>query len=86
MVKRILDKSEYIHSADVEKFTIGNINTIKKTLFGKEIELYNDPWMWHLHLKITDACNADCAFCVEKGCKKNDKPEHFLENLELMLT
>ena len=86
MVKRILDKSEYIHSADVEKFTIGNINTIKKTLFGKEIELYNDPWMWHLHLKITDACNAGCAFCVEKGCKKNDKPEHFLENLELMLT
>lgn len=87
MVKRILDRENYVHCADVEKLEATNgIKSKIVELFGKSIELYDDPWMWHLHLKITDYCNAKCAFCVEKNCAKNDQPEHFIENVDKMLT
>lgn len=87
MVKKIINRNEYIHSADAEKFSdVETINIKNVELFGKKIELYDDPWMWHFHLKITDICNAKCSFCVEQGCKKNEQPKHMLENIDKMLT
>lgn len=89
MIYHAYSKDTYMHAADVEKLVHtpnDNLKLKMVSLFGKNIELYDDPWMWHLHLKVTDVCNAHCEFCVEKNCAKNDKPEHFLENLDVMLS
>lgn len=88
MVRRIYDRDQYLHKVDVEQYNIfdNNITVLQKELFGKEVKVYDEEWMWHLHLKITDVCNANCDFCVEKS-HRNDKanPELFLKNTDLML-
>lgn len=83
----ITDRNKYIKKCDVSQLPIEYSNTKKVELFGKQIELFDDPWMWHLHLKCTDVCNANCRFCVEK-VHRNDigNSEHFLENTDRMLT
>ena len=83
----IKDKNQYIRKCDVESLPIDYADTKCVELFGKPIKLFNDPWMWHLHLKCTDTCNANCGFCVEK-CHRNDKgnPSNFLYNTDTMLS
>lgn len=89
MIKHVLSKEEYIHSADVEKLDVlgappSPVKTVK--LFGKQVELYDDPWMWHVHLKCTDLCNAKCDFCIEKSCKFADNPGRFIKNADKLLS
>lgn len=89
MIYHAHTKAEYLHCADVEKLVHKPNEDLKLKfvdLFGKQIELYDDPWMWHLHLKVTDVCNAHCAFCVEQNCTRNENAKHFIENLDKMLS
>ena len=47
--------------------------TDKFTLFGKEYQMYSDDWKHHVHLKCTNRCDADCAFCIERASRDDDE-------------
>lgn len=40
---------------------------IEYEIFGKKIIMTYDPLIHHIHLKINDACNGNCPFCIERG-------------------
>lgn len=44
-------------------------------IFGEKILMTYDPIIHHIHLKINDACNGNCPFCIERGrhLKEEDK-------------
>ena len=86
MIKTISKKENYIRACDVAKLPITYENRKHVRLFGHDVRLEDDPWLWHFHIKITDACNARCGFCIEQNCKRNEKADHALENIERMLT
>lgn len=86
MIRTITDKKEYIKKCDVEDFDISKHYYDKKVqLFGKDVYLNSDPWLWHLHLKCTDKCNGKCDFCVEQGCPINENADDFLDSTDRML-
>ena len=35
-------------------------------LFGKKYRMYKDDWKKHIHLKVTNHCDANCPFCIER--------------------
>ena len=82
-IKRIED---YIHSVDVENLPITYDDKMTVNLFGNEILVEKNEWLWHLHLKLTDACNASCYFCVEQNSSCEENAEHFVEQTDAMLT
>lgn len=86
MIKTVTDKKDYIKKCDVEDFNISKHYYDKKVqLFGKDVYLNSDPWLWHLHLKCTDKCNGKCDFCVEQGCPINEDANDFLDSTDRML-
>ena len=86
MIKTNKDLNSYIKKCDVEKFDISKSYYNKKVnLFGHEVYVNDNPWLWHLHLKCTDRCNAKCDFCVEQGCKIDENADNFLESVDKML-
>lgn len=40
---------------------------IEYEIFEKKIRMTYDPLIHHIHLKINDACNGNCPFCIERG-------------------
>ena len=40
-------------------------------LFGKKYRMYSDEWKHHVHLKCTNKCDADCAFCIERDSRRD---------------
>lgn len=46
----------------------------------------DDYWMKHVHLKITDRCNAACPFCIEKDSHIKENKERFLKNVRRLIT
>jgi len=85
MIKRITDIKEYMRMADVEKLPLNYANTIIKNILGQKAVLYNDPWLWHLHLKVNNACNAKCDFCVEQNSQTRENTEEYLKSVSIML-
>ena len=86
MKMTITNKDNYISHCEVNRLPITDNTEIEEyTLFGEKILVYNDKWMHHLHIKITDICNAKCAFCVEQNCRKDERPERMLLNIDRML-
>lgn len=86
MKMTITNKDNYISHCEVNRLPITDNTEIEEyTLFGEKILVYNDKWMHHLHIKITDICNAKCAFCVEQNCRKDERPERMLHNIDRML-
>lgn len=67
MIATFREKKDYIRACDVSKLPITYENRRIVNLFGHEASLGDDPWLWNLHIKITDACNAGCRFCVEQN-------------------
>ena len=45
----------------------------------------DDYWMKHIHLKITDRCNATCPFCIEQNSHIKENKEQFLTNVKRLL-
>lgn len=86
MFTTITNKANYIKSADVERLPISYEDKIERELFGHKVLLENNPWMWHLHLKVTDACNASCAFCVEQNSVCHENAKKFVDSVDKMLT
>lgn len=80
------DIKNYIHSADVEKLPITYEDKMEVELFGNKVLVEKNEWLWHLHLKLTDACNAKCSFCVEQNSKCNEDAKYFVNQVEIMLS
>lgn len=76
---------EYIHSADVEKLPITYEDKLCVNLFGNQILVEKNEWLWHLHLKLTNACNAKCKFCVEQNSKCSENSKYYVEQVDKML-
>lgn len=86
MFKTINSIDEYLHSADVEKLPITYEDKMCVNLFGNEILVEKNEWLWHLHLKLTNACNAKCKFCVEQNSKCEENARRYIEQVDNMLT
>lgn len=85
MNKTITNKDEYMYMCNVRNYPMTYDNKMEKEFFGHKVILEKNKWQWHLHIKVTNACNAKCAFCVEQNsvCKSNAK--HLIENVDKML-
>lgn len=89
MFIRNTSKDKYIHGCDLNQYPIDWHNAKDNQqvqLFGKDIIVKTDPWMHHLHLKVTNKCNARCKFCVEQNSKCDELPDKFLESTEHALS
>jgi len=85
MFTTITDKNNYIQACDVCKLPILYNDRFDVNLFNNKVNLNKNCWLWHFHIKITDICNAKCAFCIEQNCKKDEQPLKALENIDRML-
>lgn len=56
------------------------------TLFGKPWRIMDDYWMKHVHIKITDRCNAKCPFCIEKDSHIKEDPVKLQVNLRRLIS
>lgn len=56
------------------------------TLFGKPWRIMDDYWMKHVHIKITDRCNAKCPFCIEKDSHIKEDPVKLQVNLHRLIS
>lgn len=81
----ITDPSKYLKSCEVKNLPITYEDSKEYELFGNKVVVYDDVWMHHLHLKVTDKCNAACEFCIEQHCAKNENENTFLINLDRTL-
>ena len=83
MIKTITDISEYklfpVLETQVESYDTPLI------LFGKEWRIQDDYWMKHVHVKVTDTCNAKCPFCIEQGSHIKTDWERLCANLDALL-
>lgn len=85
MFTTINNREKYIPACEVSKLPILYNDRMNVKLFNKNISLNTNPWLWHLHIKVTDACNAKCKFCIEQNCVKNENSDNLLKNIDLML-
>lgn len=83
MLKIIIDKSDYQFSPELATDTVSYYLLL--TLFGKQWYIMDDYWMKHVHLKITDRCNAACPFCIEQNSHISENKEMFLANVRRFL-
>lgn len=84
MIKTIIRKEEYVNNP----ILTSNEKDYNLTplLFGKEWLMHDDYWMRHIHVKITDRCDAHCPFCIEKNSHIAENGEKLITNLERLLT
>ncbi len=66
----INDKSKYLFEPpEYYPLNISTEGRQLKQLFGKDVLVrygnVGDEWLWHLHMKVNDVCNAKCPFCIE---------------------
>lgn len=85
MFETIINKNEYLRSADVEKLPIHYENKMEVNLFDNQILVEKNEWMWHLHLKLTNVCNAKCSFCVEQNSRCDENADYFVKQVDRML-
>ena len=55
-------------------------------LNGKEYLIMDDYWMKHVHIKITDKCDAHCPFCIEKNSHVAENKEKLLASVKQIIT
>lgn len=71
-----------------EKMTKNHDNEYESTcieyeIFGKRILMTYDPLIHHIHLKINDACNGNCPFCIERGRRLEEQDKDlYLKRLD----
>lgn len=83
MLKVIKDKHDYQFSPELATDTVSY--DLPLNLFGKTWYIMDDYWMKHVHLKITDRCNAVCPFCIERGSDIAENKDRFLSNVRRLL-
>jgi len=75
MLKIITSKSSYQFSPELATDTVSC--DLPLTLWGKQWYIMDDYWMKHIHLKITDRCNAACPFCIEQNSHIEENKKRF---------
>lgn len=85
MFKTITDKNNYIPACKVNELPVVYNDRFNVKLFNKDVNLNDNPWLWHFHIKITDICNAKCKFCIEQNCIKDENANRALINIDRML-
>ena len=56
-------------------------------LLGKTYRMHKDESKHHVHLKCTNRCDANCAFCIERSSRHdNEDAKAFLQSAESLLT
>ena len=83
MLNIITNKSDYHFSPELATDTVSY--DLPLTLFGKLWYIMDDYWMKHIHLKITDRCNAACPFCIEQNSHIRENKKLFLANVSRLL-
>lgn len=83
MIKTITNREDYSLNPVLET-QVESYNT-PLILNGKTWLIQDDYWMKHVHIKVTNACNAKCPFCIEAGAHEKTNWEHLEENLEKLL-
>lgn len=83
MLKVITDKKDYQFVPSLGT-NIGGYDLPLK-LFGKTWYIMDDYWMKHVHIKITDRCNAACPFCIERNSHIEENRNVFLRNVRQLL-
>ena len=86
MFRTIKCKDKYIKKCDVENLPISYEDKMSVNLFGNQIKVEKNAWMWHLHLKITNRCNAKCSFCVEQNSHCNENSKYYIGQVDKMLS
>ena len=71
-------KRELIVSTD-------NSTRIEKKFFDKTILVEPISDTWHLHLKVTNKCNAKCNFCIEKGFNGKEYEKEYLDAVNIIV-
>ena len=84
MIKEIRDIKNYSFNPVLESNE--KLYDTPVTLFGKQWRIMDDFWMKHVHIKITDRCNARCPFCIEKESHLKDNPVKLMANLQRLIT
>lgn len=82
----ITDKAKYIRHCDVKNYLALDTNKIEKELFGKKVILGDNPWLWHVHIKMCEYCSANCKFCIEQNSHRILNEPKVLENTNKLLT
>lgn len=86
MIKVITNKNDYIQLKDLYDTTFDSDATRFVNLFGKQYLVGTSfPFETHLVIKLTDVCNANCEFCIERNAQKNEDPDKLLVNLDKIL-
>lgn len=83
MIKEVNDINGYSFNPTLE--SKAELYSTPIVLFGKPWRIMDDYWMKHIHIKITDKCDAHCPFCIEKSSHITENKQHLLENLQVLL-
>jgi MoaA/NifB/PqqE/SkfB family radical SAM enzyme len=81
----ITEREKYISHCDVRNYLSLGTNKIERTIFGKKVILSDDPWLWHLHIKFCECCNAKCDFCIEQESCRKENPLFVIYRVDKML-
>ena len=85
MFKTITNREEFIKDPVLEMDISNEYDIIH--LFGKNYKMYKDIWKHHVHLKCTNICDSNCAFCIERESRyDNNNRENFIRNCKALLT
>lgn len=80
------DFKEYVSHLDIRNYPFTYEGRVVKNINGVQVSVKDNYWGHHLHIKVSNGCNAKCAFCVEHGSKIGDNAEKLLSNVDNMLT
>ena len=83
MIQEIKDIKKYSFSPILESRE--ELYSTEISLFGKTFRIMDDYWMKHIHVKITDKCDAHCPFCIEKGSSIKEDKDILFANLSRLL-
>ena len=84
MIREIHDIKDYSFNPVLESNE--KLYDTPVTLFGKPWRIMDDYWMKHVHIKITDRCNAKCPFCIEKDSHIKEDPVKLQVNLRRLIS
>lgn len=83
MSHTVITNKEYFQH--FPKLSTGHFSGINCVLFGKNFKVRADETLRHVHVKVTDRCNARCGFCIEKDSNITENPKLLLHNLQKLL-
>lgn len=85
MWKTVTKIEDYVPAMDIRNYPFDYGGRIERTINGRRVSLKDDKWAWHFHIKVNNACNAKCGFCVEQNSRTPEDPGKLLDNSSLLI-